>query len=96
MGHFQWRGDGALYGVVNQWYVVHVEPDDRWAIIYFSKSNFGTGAGIEVIAREPRISADDERLALAIIGADPFLRARSDGLFAPPHSQCATPARPLL
>jgi len=84
-GHFQWRGDGALYGVVNQWYVVHVEPDDRWAIIYFSKSNFGTGAGVEVIARAPTLDAEDDARARAIIAADPFLRPRAQGMFAPRH-----------
>lgn len=82
-GHFQWRGDGALYGVVNQWYVVHVDPDYRWAIIYFSKSNFGTGAGVEIIARTDTIDPQDRAAAEAIIAADPFLRPRASGMFTP-------------
>ncbi len=86
VGHFQWRGDGALYGVVNHWYVVHVEPDFRWAIVYFSKSNFGSSAGLEVIARGTTLAPADERRAYRIIAADPFLRARGGGMFAPRHS----------
>jgi hypothetical protein len=84
-GHFQWRGDGGLYGVVNHWYVVHVEPDHRWAIVYFSRSNLGTSAGLEVIARQTTLAPEDERRAYAIIAADPFLRSRSAGMFRPRH-----------
>jgi hypothetical protein len=110
-GHFQWRGDGALYGLVNHWYVVHVAPDFDWAIVYFSESNFGSDAGLEVIARVPELQPEAEREAMAIIAADPFLAARSAGMYTPRHtprgptdarsasavqSQCSTPARPLL
>jgi hypothetical protein len=85
-GHFQWRGDGALYGLVDQWYVVHVEPDHRWAIVYFSRSNWGTDAGLEIIARTPTLDPADVARAEAIIAADPFLRARSAGMYSPRHT----------
>lgn len=85
-GHFHWQGDGWLYGVKNQWFVVAVDDEYRWAVIYFSKSTFGTSAGLEIIARRPHLSPAERIEALAIITADPFLRARAQMLFDPPHA----------
>lgn len=84
-GHFHWQGDGLLYGVKNQWFVAKVDDEYRWAVIYFSKSNFGTGAGLEIISRTPTLSPADRVEALAFITADPFLSGRAAGLFDPPH-----------
>jgi lipocalin len=92
-GHFHWQGDGLLYGVKNQWFVVKVDEEYRWAVIYFSKSSFGTGAGVEIISRTPTLAPADRVEALAFITADPFLSKRANGLFDPPHGEARTPGK---
>jgi hypothetical protein len=79
-GHFQWRGHGSLYGVVNHWYVVGLDPAGEWMVIYFPPSSLGTSAGLEVITRDedpPKSTLDTAR---AYIDADADLRERATGL----------------
>lgn len=79
-GHFQWRGDGALYGVVNQWFVVGIDKEAGWMVIYFPPSSLGTAPGLEIITREQHPS--DEVLAAARqhIAADADLSERAKGM----------------
>lgn len=90
-GHLMWQGEGALYGLKNQWFVVAVDPGGQWMIIYFPKSTIGTGVGLEVITRSPHPTDEQIAAVLATIRADPDLVARAQGLFVMPHGDGPPP-----
>jgi hypothetical protein len=86
-GHFQWRGEGLLNLIVSHWYVVALDPDYRWLVTYFADSNVGTGAGMDIYAREPCLSVDDEAAAIRAIFSDGWLAERAGGLFRVAHDE---------
>lgn len=88
-GHFQWQGHGALRPVKNQWYVVHLDPEAGWGVIYFSGSNFGTGAGLEIITRSPTPGAEVVDAAVGVIRANPELAARGTEMLPVRHAGAA-------
>lgn len=77
--HFTWRGRGLLVALASDWVVAAAGPDDRWLILYFTKTPF-TPEGVDVIAKEPVLSPEDRESVLRTLAADPFLRARSRSL----------------
>ena len=85
LGHFQWRGHGALRSITNQWYVVALDPGGAWAVIYFSKSNVGTGQGLEIITRERAPSDAVVAAAVAAIRADADLLERAADMVPVPQ-----------
>lgn len=48
---FTWRGKGLLFIAKSRWQVVLKDPQEKWAVIYFSKTLF-TPEGVDIIARE--------------------------------------------
>ncbi|HHH28865.1 MAG TPA: hypothetical protein ENK57_11050 [Polyangiaceae bacterium] len=88
-GHFQWRGDGLLHLIVSHWYVVALDPQYRWLVTYFADSNVGTGAGIDIYARQPCLPIEQEAAAIRAIFADGWLAERAGGLFRVAHDEGA-------
>lgn len=78
--HFTWRGDGGLYGIVNHWYVVGIDPDAGWMVVCFPPSSLGTAAAVEVVFRDVNPSPETTKAALDHIERDPDLRERAKGL----------------
>lgn len=89
-GQFSWRGKGTLFVVKGRWSVPLIEPDYRWAVAYFARSNVGSGPELGIYTRHPTISQATLDQILAAIHEHPFLAAaerpgqprRCDGLFA--------------
>lgn len=77
--HFTWRGDGLLAAFSSDWIVLRAGPDDRWLILYFTKT-FATPEGVDVIVKKPPLSAEDRAEIQETLAADPFLKSRSAGL----------------
>jgi hypothetical protein len=49
---FVWQGSGFLTKhLSSKWRVIHLDPNNEWALIYFEKTFF-TPAGYDVIARD--------------------------------------------
>lgn len=89
-GQFTWRGDGLLRVIKSRWCVPIVDPDYRWAVTWFARSNVGTAAGLDIYTRDPSIPQALLDDILAKMRAHPFLGRpdrpgqprRCDGLFA--------------
>jgi hypothetical protein len=79
-GHFMWRGEGILYGVVNHWYLVGLDVDAGWMVVYFPPSSMGTAPGLEIVTRDEKPAEETIRAALEYIENDPDLKARSEGI----------------
>lgn len=77
--HFTWRGNGLLAAFASDWAVVATAPDDRWMILYFTKT-IATPEGVDVIGRTPEISEEDRAAVERLLARDPFLLERSRGL----------------
>ena len=77
--HFTWRGDGLLAAFSSDWIVAHAGPDDRWLILYFTKT-FATPEGVDVIVKKPPLSAEDRTDIQQTLAASPFLKSKSAGL----------------
>jgi hypothetical protein len=89
-GQFVWRGEGLMRLIKSRWCVPLVDPNDRWAVTWFARSNVGTAAGLDIYTRDPSIPQALLDEILAQIRAHPFLGVpdrpgqarRCDGLFA--------------
>lgn len=77
--HFTWRGNGLLAAFASDWVVVAAAPDDRWMILYFTKT-IATPEGVDVIGRTPDISEEDRAAVERMLSKDPFLLEKSRGL----------------
>ena len=51
---FVWRGKGVLGLVRSNWKIVLQDPDDQWAVIWFSGTLF-TPEGVDIISRSPQL-----------------------------------------
>ncbi|CAE6437027.1 unnamed protein product [Rhizoctonia solani] len=49
---YHWRGKGWLMIATSKWQVLGYDPDQGWAVTYFSKTLF-TPAGLDIYARDP-------------------------------------------
>jgi hypothetical protein len=89
-GQFQWRGQGMLWVIKSRWCVPLVDPNYRWIVNYFARSNVGNAPGLDILTRDPSISQATLDGILGAIREHPFLSAadrpgrprRCDGLFA--------------
>jgi hypothetical protein len=89
-GQFAWRGKGAWWVIKTRWCVPVVDPNYRWAVAYFARSNVGTAPGLDIFTRDPSISQATLDAILSAIREHPFLGVaeqpgrprRCDGLFA--------------
>jgi len=89
-GRFLWRGEGMLKLVKSRWCVALVDPDYRWCVTWFARSNIGTAPGLDIYSRDPVLDQRVLDQILARIGAHPFLSQpdrpgglrRCTGLFA--------------
>jgi hypothetical protein len=89
-GQFTWRGNGVLWVIKSRWCVPLVDPNYRWAVTWFARSNVGTAPGLDIYTRDPVISQAMLDEILASIREHPFLGAsdrpgqprRCEGLFA--------------
>lgn len=77
--HFTWRGNGLLAAFSSDWIVMAHGPDDRWLILYFTKT-LVTPEGVDVIVKRPPLSAEDRESIQKLLASDPFLKERSRGL----------------
>ncbi|WMX12926.1 lipocalin family protein [Aureispira sp. CCB-E] len=57
---FMWRGKGLLAMLTSKWEILHLAPDQSWAIIYFQKTLF-TPNGYDVISRQKKLSLAQEQ-----------------------------------
>ncbi|WP_437539115.1 hypothetical protein WME79_23270 [Sorangium sp. So ce726] len=80
--HFVWRGAGILGLIRSPWYVVAVGEAYDWAVTYFGRSNVGTAPGVDIYSREPSLAPEKVKAILKDLRADPFMAAKSDGMFA--------------
>jgi hypothetical protein len=89
-GQFAWRGKGLLWLIKSRWCVPLIDPDGRWLVTYFARSNVGTAPGLDIYTRDPSISQATLDEVLAAIREHPFLGdsdrpgrpRRCEGLFA--------------
>ncbi len=77
--HFTWRGNGLLAAFASDWIVSVVGPEDRWIILYFTKT-FATPEGVDVIVKKPPLSPEDRAEIEKTLTGDPFLKSKSAGL----------------
>jgi hypothetical protein len=77
--HFTWRGKGLLAAFASDWVVIATGPDDRWLVLYFTKT-LATPEGVDVIAKVPVLSAEDRQAVTRLLAGDPFLNEKSRGL----------------
>lgn len=77
--HFTWRGKGLLTAFTSDWAVLHVGPDTRWMILYFTKT-LATPEGVDVIAQQPALSDEDKAEVTRILKEDSFLSEKAKGL----------------
>lgn len=77
--HFTWRGNGLLAAFASDWLVVATGPEDRWIVLYFSKT-IATPEGVDVISRSPALSPEDRAAVTRLLAGDPFLAEKSRGL----------------
>jgi hypothetical protein len=77
--HFTWRGKGLLAAFASDWVVMATGPEDRWIVLYFTKT-LATPEGVDVLARAPILSDEDREAVSRLLAADPFLKQKSRGL----------------
>lgn len=77
--HFTWRGNGLLALFTSDWAIVATGPDDRWMVLYFTKT-IATPEGVDVIARSPSLSPEDRAAVERLLARDPFLLEKSRGI----------------
>lgn len=77
--HFTWHGNGLLAAFSSDWVVLGSGPDDRWLVLYFTKT-IATPEGVDVIARIPELSPEDRGEVLRLLRTDPFLKQKSGGI----------------
>ncbi len=70
--HFTWRGRGLLALVSSEWDVVLLGPDAEWAVIAFTPTLF-TPAGLDIVARAPRLEPETLQAITAQLAAEPSL-----------------------
>jgi hypothetical protein len=89
-GQFTWRGKGPLWLIKSRWCVPLIDPNYRWMVTFFARSNVGTAPGLDICTRDPSIPQATLDEILAAIREHPFLGVpgqpgkprRCDGLFA--------------
>ncbi|MBK8255077.1 MAG: hypothetical protein IPK82_20755 [Polyangiaceae bacterium] len=74
--HFTWRGKGLLAAFSSDWVVVSTGPEDRYVVLYFTKT-LVTPEGVDVIARTPTLSEPDRKAVETLLRNDPFLKDKS-------------------
>jgi len=77
--HFTWRGRGLLAAFASDWVVAASGPEDRWIVLYFTKT-LATPEGVDVIAKVPVLSPEDREAVSRLLASDPFLKQKSRGL----------------
>ena len=77
--HFTWRGKGLLAAFTSDWVVVHAPQDQRWVVLYFTKT-LATPEGVDVIARVPVLTPEERALVEKTIAGDPFLKGKAGGI----------------
>jgi lipocalin len=77
--HFTWRGKGLLGAFSSDWVVAHESPDQRWMVLYFTKT-FATPEGVDVIAKMPVLSPEDRAAVDKVLAENPFLKGKAGGL----------------
>jgi hypothetical protein len=77
--HFTWRGDGLLAAFASDWVVVAGGPEDRWLVLYFTKT-LATPEGVDVISKAPSLSPEDRAAVARQLAGDPFLKVKSRGI----------------
>jgi hypothetical protein len=77
--HFTWRGKGLLAAFASDWVILASGPEDRWLILYFTKT-VATPEGVDVIGKTPVLSDEDMDAVLRRLANDPFLKEKSRGL----------------
>ena len=84
-----WRGEGVLRLVECRWSVPIVDPDHRWVVAWFDRTNLGMAAGLAIHTKDPWLPAATVDTIVAKVEAHPFLggvdargRRRCEGLRA--------------
>ncbi|MEZ4293531.1 MAG: hypothetical protein R3B70_01040 [Polyangiaceae bacterium] len=77
--HFTWRGKGLLAAFSSDWVVVARGPEDRWLVLYFTKT-LATPEGVDVIARTPELSPEDRESVEKLLANHSFLKEKSKGI----------------
>lgn len=77
--HFTWRGKGLLAAFASDWVIVASAPDDRWMVLYFTKT-IATPEGVDVIARTPVLSAEERAAVVRLLASDTFLKEKARGV----------------
>ncbi len=77
--HFTWRGKGILAAFSSDWVIAHESPDQRWMILYFTKT-IATPEGVDVIAKIPILPPEDRAAVDKVLAEDPFLKGKAGGL----------------
>lgn len=54
---FVWRGKGLLSLVRSSWRVAMLDPEGKWAVIWFSKTLF-TPEGVDIISRQASLTTE--------------------------------------
>ena len=87
-GAYVWRGEGLLRVVECRWCVPLIDPEGRWVVAWFGRTNLGRGGGLGIHTRDPSIPQAMLDEILAQVRAHPFLaevvdgQRRCDGLYA--------------
>ncbi len=77
--HFTWRGRGLLSVFTSDWVILKTAPDDRFMVLYFSKT-LATPEGVDVISRSKPITPEERKTIEALIEGDTFLKSKSGGI----------------
>jgi hypothetical protein len=82
-GQFDSRGVGSKWLLRRRSIVALTDPEYRWTVTWYARSNFGASPGLSVHTRDPwipQVLLDD---ILARVRDHAFLASRCEGLFAP-------------
>ena len=72
-GVHTWRGEGVLRLVECRWSVPLVDPEHRWVVAWFDRTNLGMAGGLALHTKDPWLPASTIDAIMEQVRAHPFL-----------------------
>lgn len=76
---FVWRGKGWLFFAESNWQIRLVDPDKKWAVIWFSKTLF-TPEGVDIISRSNALTDAELAHIKSLMQQDEILKKHTETL----------------